>query len=146
MSGNWWNIKKTAYSSTERYVLGPTKNKKNEKERLLARSKEQSRKDKEKKDSGLEESPWLWKGLQHCQTPPEREPSIHTVSGIFPRQNVIQNKGQKNKSSPLSHPADPSKKALHVFGQLTDFNIVMKSYKFVLHVAVNPPCKGCRAE
>lgn len=109
-------------------ALRPTKDKKSEKERLLARSKEQSRKDKEKKDRGLEESPWLWKGLQRCQTPPEREPSIHTVSGIFPSHNVIQNKGQKNKSSPLLHPADPSKKVLHVFGQLTYLNIVTKSY------------------
>lgn len=46
LSNNWWNVKKTANSSTVRFILEPTNNRKSEKERILAWSKKQFREHK----------------------------------------------------------------------------------------------------
>lgn len=85
-------------------------------------------KTKRKRTAGWKSRHGYGKASNVAKLPQRGSDQFTRFQVFFPSQNVIQNKGQKNKSSPLPHPADPSKKALHVFGQLTDFNIIMKSY------------------
>lgn len=137
---NRWNVN-TANASTISYVPEPTNNNNNNrsaKQRSLAPREEQFREDKREKAN-------YWKShhgygedsnmLQVATLPQRRSLQIHTVIGIFPGQSLIQNKNFLRRRwgdlLPLPHPADLSKtknkkQKNHLFGQLTDFNIVLK--------------------
>lgn len=104
---NWWNVKKTADSSTVRYVPEPTNNKKSEKERMFARSKEQLRGDEREKGwllggpCGYGEAPTRSKVPKYLRV----SPLIHTISGVSPGQSFIQNKSFLKSTLILSSPS-----------------------------------------
>ena len=98
-SDNWWNVEKTANSSTLRYALEPTTKKKglNRKE-SWPEVKSSWEKTKDKKADCWKSRPGYGEASHSSKSPnyPGEWAYLFSGSGIFPGLNFIQNKGFKN--------------------------------------------------